>query len=152
MFRMNIFDTIFTEFDGIEGPAYPKPLFAVTTFADTYFDRSLHFWVSRYFYDPNCNDGFIKESIGAFLAFFVVWLSQGASWEVGVWALLNFTGLQLESFISRISHRNFEFGAKRILKFFIIGMNYLFILKANFIGVVGYDKTVKFGKLLMPTG
>ena len=34
-------------FDGHEGPAFPPVVCSISTFADTYFDRTLHFWVSR---------------------------------------------------------------------------------------------------------
>ncbi len=38
-------------FDGFTGPAFPPVLCSISTFADTYFDRTLHFWVSRFSLD-----------------------------------------------------------------------------------------------------
>ena len=141
-----------TEFDGFEGPRYPKSLLRVTTFADTYFDRSLHFWVSRYFYDPNCDKGFIRESLGAAITFLVVWLSQGAGWEVGVWAMLNFTGLQVESLLNQSVGDGFEVGAARVFKFALLGVNYLLILKANLVGIIGLDRATKLATILFENG
>ena len=57
MINVKLYVKPLKEYDGYEGPLYPRPLYALYTFADTYFDRSLHFWVSRYIYDPNCNQG-----------------------------------------------------------------------------------------------
>lgn len=141
-----------TEFDGFDGPAYPKPLFALYTFADTYFDRSLHFWVCRYFYDPNCNQGFIQETIGAAITFTFVWVSQGAGWEVGCWACLNFAGLQIESFINKRTGDTFELGVARVLKFVLLGINYMLIINANLVGIVGYDKAIKLSSFIYTSG
>ncbi|CAG5098688.1 Oidioi.mRNA.OKI2018_I69.XSR.g15889.t1.cds [Oikopleura dioica] len=127
-------------FDGHEGPAFPPVLCSISTFADTYFDRTLHFWVSRYLYDPRASKGFISETIGAMLTFVIVWLSQGMSWTVGIWAIVNFLGLQLESLMGRTFGDEFD---RWRLKSLLLGVNYFLILLANLTGIIGVSKTTK---------
>ena len=91
-------------------------------------------------YDPRASKGFISETIGAFLTFVIVWLSQGMSLTVGIWAIVNFVGLQLESLMGRTFRSEFDnFRSKS----FFLGPNYFLILLANLTGIVGVAKTTK---------
>ena len=94
----------------------------------------------------------MRETIGAAITFLFVWVSQGVGWEVGCWACLNFAGLQIESFIAQYSSNKFELGAGRIVKFCMLGLNYMLILNANLVGIVGYDKALKLSAFLVLSG
>jgi len=91
----------------------------------------------------------MQETIGAAITFSFVWVSQGAGWEIGVWACLNLVGLQIESFINQKSGNVFELGMARVLKFLLLGINYMLIINANLVGIVGYDRTIKLSSFLL---
>ncbi len=91
-------------------------------------------------YDPRASRGFISETIGAFLTFVIVWLSQGMSWTVGIWAIVNFVGLQLESLMGRTFTSEFDYFRSKSL---FLGLNYFLILLANLTGILGVAKTTK---------
>ena len=74
------------------------------------------------------------------LTFVIVWLSQGMSWTVGIWAIVNFLGLQLESLMGRTFGDEFD---RWKLKSLLLGLNYFLILLANLTGIIGVSKTTK---------
>ena len=72
--------------------------------------------------------------------------------EVAIWALLNFLGLQIESFVNRNFGDIFEEGAARVIKYLILGLNYIAILKANLVGILGSEKTMTLTSILYNSG
>ena len=72
--------------------------------------------------------------------------------EVAIWALLNFLGLQIESFVNRNVGDIFEEGAARVIKYLILGLNYIAILKANLVGILGSEKTMTLTSILYNSG
>ena len=46
----------------------------------------------------------------------------------------------------------FEEGAARVIKYFMLGINYIAILKANLIGILGSEKTMDLTTILYNSG
>lgn len=113
--------------DGHQGaPNGPLCTATICTFADTYFDRGIQHWVSRflilthsvtqymlsiqhqpvfrYCYDRigGNHTNLTQETFASVMTFVIVAIWQGLGYQVIVWAILNCIGLTFEYFISQL--------------------------------------------------
>lgn len=130
-------------------PKGPLCTATICTFADTFFDRGIQHWASRYCYDRigGNHTNLTKESFASVMTFVVVAIWQGLSFQVIVWAIVNCLGLTFEFFISQLTPAE-DKEYKRVMSFFL-GLNYWCILFFNVVGINGVDTAyVGFKSLL----
>ena len=94
----------------------------------------------------------MSEGVGVFFTYFFVWLSQGQQYETGVCLILNWVGLQLESFVLKYVKPNLTETGYNMLCGTFCGLNFLLFVLFNSIAVVGLQTAQVFSFKLLQQG
>ena len=94
----------------------------------------------------------MSEGVGVFFTYFFVWLSQGQQYETGVCLVLNWVGLQLESFVLKYVKPNLTENGYNMLCGTFCGLNFLLFVLFNSIAVVGLQTAQVFSSKLLQQG
>ena len=94
----------------------------------------------------------MSEGVGVFFTYFFVWLSQGQQYETGVCLILNWVGLQLESFVLKYVKPNLTETGYNMLCGTFCGLNFLLFVLFNSIAVVGLQTAQVFSLKLLQQG
>lgn len=93
--------SVLASMDGLKPPELPRCVSIIRTFTDMwrYFDVGLYRWLIRYVYVPlgGSRAGPLQKALSSGVAFGFVCLWHGGHDYLQLWALLNWTGVMVES-------------------------------------------------------